>query len=224
MKQVKSNQISSKEIAEFLILNPEFFKENPEVLNSIEIVHETGSAVSLIQKQVEILRSNYNSTSDQLMEFLVVAKNNEKIFSLTKKLILSLIEANNIGEIVSLLEKSFKYDFGAKSSRVLFFAKASKNIPSGRLKSPSDASEILGTLLKQKVIYSGKINKKISSFVFDKKSNIKESVLIPLKCKSLKGLIALSSDEIGKYDKEKDTLFLDFIAEVVSRLVDSHNT
>lgn len=224
MKQVKSNQISSKEIAEFLILNPEFFKENPEVLNSIEIVHETGSAVSLIQKQVEILRSNYNSTSDQLMEFLVVAKNNEKIFSLTKKLILSLIEANNIGEIVSLLEKSFKYDFGAKSSRVLFFAKASKNIPSGKLKSPSDASEILGTLLKQKVIYSGKINKKISSFVFDKKSNIKESVLIPLKCKSLKGLIALSSDEIGKYDKEKDTLFLDFIAEVVSRLVDSHNT
>ena len=117
MSTDKKNKVSNKEIAEYLILNPNFFKENPEVLNSIEIIHESGAAVSLIQKQVELLRSNYNSTTDKLMELLGIAKNNEDIFILTKELILSLIDASSIEEIVALLEKSFVADFGAKNSK-----------------------------------------------------------------------------------------------------------
>ena len=96
MSTDKKNKLSNKEIAEYLILNPNFFKENPEVLNSIEIVHDSGAAVSLIEKQVELLRSNYNSTTDKLIEILGIAKNNEDIFSLTKKLIISLIGTKNI--------------------------------------------------------------------------------------------------------------------------------
>ena len=152
MSTDKKNKLSNKEIAEYLILNPNFFKENPEVLNSIEIVHDSGAAVSLIQKQVELLRSNYNSTTDKLMELLGIAKNNEDIFILTKELILGLIEASSIEEIVALLEKSFVADFGAKKSRVLFFTKSSKNLPKGRIKSPAEATNILGNLLKPKNI------------------------------------------------------------------------
>ena len=63
----------------------------------------------------------------------------------------------------------------------------------------------------------------ISKSVFEKKSKVRESALVPLSCNSLNGLIALGTDEIGKYDSNKDTIFLDFIAEVVSKLVDSHN-
>ena len=46
MNASKKKKLTSKEIAEYLILNPDFFKENPEVLSSIEIVHESGAAVS----------------------------------------------------------------------------------------------------------------------------------------------------------------------------------
>ena len=81
MSTDKKNKLSNKEIAEYLILNPNFFKENPEVLNSIEIVQDSGAAVSLIEKQVELLRSNYNSTTDKLIEILGIAKNNEDIFN-----------------------------------------------------------------------------------------------------------------------------------------------
>jgi len=134
MSTDKKNKLSNKEIAEYLILNPNFFKENPEVLNSIEIVHDSGAAVSLIQKQVELLRSNYNSTTDKLMELLGIAKNNEDIFILTKELILRLIDASNIEEIVALLEKSFVEDFGARKSRVLFFTDLPKTFLRGELR------------------------------------------------------------------------------------------
>ena len=55
---MRKNKISNEQIAEYLILNPDFFDENPEVLNSLKIVHDSGAAVSLIEKQVEYLRSN----------------------------------------------------------------------------------------------------------------------------------------------------------------------
>ena len=121
MSDKKKHNPSVKEVADYLILNPNFFKENPEVLNSIEIVHDSGAAVSLIQRQVELLRTDYNSTTDKLMELLANAKNNDDIFSLTKKLILDLIDASNIEEITALLEKRFKKDFGADKSRLIFF-------------------------------------------------------------------------------------------------------
>ena len=77
--------------------------------------------------------------------------------------------------------------------------------------------------MKLDTVYCGEINKGLVSFIFGNQSKIKESALVPLSCKSLTGLIALGTDEIGKYDSKKDTLFLDFIAVVVSKLIDSHN-
>ena len=59
MNQEKKSRLSRNDIAEYLILNPDFFKENPEVLNSIEIVHESGGAVSLIQKQQHLQPCQY---------------------------------------------------------------------------------------------------------------------------------------------------------------------
>ena len=63
MRSSKKNSISEKEVAEFLLSNPDFLSNNPEVLNNIQIIHESGAAVSLIQKQVEVLRANYNETN-----------------------------------------------------------------------------------------------------------------------------------------------------------------
>jgi hypothetical protein len=157
------------------------------------------------------------------MELLGIAKNNEDIFILTKELILSLIDALSIEEIVVLLEKSFVADFGAKNSKVLFFTESSKNLPQGRIKNPSEATNILGNLLKPGKIFCGEVNKDVAKFIFNQKTSVKEMALVPLNSSSLLGLIALGSDQPGKYSDNKDTLFLDFIAEVVSKLIDGHN-
>ena len=50
--------LNEKEVEQFLLLNPDFLSKNSHILNALEIVHETGGAVSLIQKQVELLREN----------------------------------------------------------------------------------------------------------------------------------------------------------------------
>lgn len=220
---IRKNKISNEQIAEYLILNPDFFDENPEVLNSLKIVHDSGAAVSLIEKQVEYLRSNYNSTTDKLLSLLENAKNNEDLFFFTQKLLLSLIDAENIKEIIKLIEKAFKKDFGAKESRLIFFSNTSTNIPKERTEDTDKALKVLGDKLKSKNLYCGGLDKKAKDFLFGKTSNLVEVALIPLKCKSVSGLIALGSEKEGKYNANKDSIFLDFIAKVTTKVIDKKN-
>ena len=167
MNDKKKHNPSAKEVADYLILNPNFFKEHPEVLNSIEIVHESGAAVSLIQRQVELLRTDYNTTTDRLMELLANAKNNDDIFNLTKKLILDLINARNLEEITSILEERFKKDFGADESRLIFFSESNKNIPRGRVKNPVESANKLADLMKPGELFCGEVKQEITKFIFN---------------------------------------------------------
>ena len=53
---MSQKNLTNKQVQEFLLLNPDFLSKNPEVLKSLEVIHDAGGAVSLIQRQVEILR------------------------------------------------------------------------------------------------------------------------------------------------------------------------
>ena len=121
MNKKKVQNLTEKQVEEYLILNPNFLTDNPEVLNSLEVIHETGGAVSLIQKQVEVLRENYNATTNNLLGLLSVAKNNEEIFNETQQLILDLISSENATDIVGKTELTFEKQFHATKCRVFFF-------------------------------------------------------------------------------------------------------
>ena len=140
MKKTKKNPLTNKEVTDFLLINPDFLSKNPQVLNSVEVIHETGGAVSLIQRQVEVLRENYNSTTNNLLDLLSIAKENEEIFSQTKELILALIEIKSIAEIVEKIEYVFEKEFYATRCRLIFF-KEHKDIPKGRLKNIKDSNQ-----------------------------------------------------------------------------------
>ena len=77
----------------------------------------------------------------------------------------------------------------------------------------------MGELIKPNQIYSGPIDvdSKAKKFLFGNKESIKECVLVSLK------ILMLGSDTNDKYSPEKDSLFLEFISDVASSLIDRHN-
>jgi len=222
MKKTKKKPLTNKEVTDFLLINPDFLSKNPQVLNSVEVIHETGGAVSLIQRQVEVLRENYNSTTNNLLDLLSIAKENEEIFSQTKELILALIEIKSIAEIVEKIEYVFEKEFHATRCRLIFF-KEHKDIPKGRLKNIKDSHKNFGDKYNTKDTYCGPISENQAAFIFGKRTKIIECALVPLRSSEFPGLIAIGSTEGGKYNDEKDTLFLDFIAEVANKLIERSN-
>ena len=222
---MNKKDLKERDVAEFLLMNPNFFKSNPDVLNALEITHNSEGTVSLVQKQVENLRNDYNSTLENLAQFLENAKENERIFSLTKKITLALLEQENITDLIGELEKRFINDFGASVCKVLFFGGEINKLPKGRVVGKDLAIKSLGELIKPNQIYSGPIDvdSKAKKFLFGNKESIKECVLVSLKTKSVTTILMLGSEANEKYSAEKDSLFLEFISDVASSLIDRHN-
>ena len=214
--------IDPKLVEEFLILNPDFLSANSHILNSIEIVHETGGAVSLIQKQVEMLRKNYESTSSNLLQLLEIAKANEGIFEKTKGLILELIVCRNLNDVVLITEEKFIKELNADACKLLFF-KENINLPKGRILDAKEAHRVIGKKYNAGEIFCGPLDKKESSYIFDKKTKVIDCVLVPIKNSECPGMLALGSYSQDNYSKENDSLFLEFVAETLSRLIDRNN-
>ena len=222
---MNKKDLKERDVAEFLLMNPNFFKSHPDVLNALEITHNSEGTVSLVQKQVENLRNDYNSTLENLAQFLENAKENERIFSLTKRITLALLEQENITDLIEELEKRFINDFGASVCKVLFFGGEINKLPKGRVVGKDLAIKSLGELIKPNQIYSGPIDvdSKAKKFLFGNKESIKECVLVSLKTKSVTAILMLGSNTNDKYSPEKDSLFLEFISDVASSLIDRHN-
>ena len=100
------------------------------------------------------------------------------------------------------------------------FLQRTRYLPKGRHLELKSAHQNFGDLYNAKDIYCGPCSKNQADFIFGKKSKIIECALVPLRNNECPGLLALGSTEEGKYDSRKDTLFLNFIAEVLNKLID----
>ena len=104
--------LSETAINDFLVKNPDFFVGRDDLLLQMDLPHQQGGkTVSLIEKQVSLLRARNHQLKLELDEYVSVAKNNEVIFDKCKKLILSLIETTDSRTFFMALERSFRQDF-----------------------------------------------------------------------------------------------------------------
>ena len=113
--------ISEKEVINFLLENPDFFLKNPDALEKLEIRHESGEAVSLIEKQVEIIKKKNIFTSSRLSEFLINAEYNQQLFIKVKKLVMLILKESNLEELSTLTESFFEKELGTEICRIYFF-------------------------------------------------------------------------------------------------------
>ena len=168
------------------------------------------------------MRKNYESTSGNLLQLLEIASTNEDIFEKTKKLILNLIVCKNLTEVVSVTEETFSIEFQSDSCKLLFF-KDNPNLPKGRIVDAKEAHKVIGSKYNAADIFCGPLDKKESSYIFDKKAEVLDCVLVPIKNSECPGVLAVGSRTENTYSKENDSLFLEFISEALSKLIERNN-
>ena len=84
-------KLSDKEVEEFLRAHPDFFEKHSALLMDLKIPHpNTGSAVSLIEHQVELFRKQNSKTQKQLDELIQIARENDRLNKNMHQLTLSL--------------------------------------------------------------------------------------------------------------------------------------
>jgi len=88
--------VSEDAVCDYLAAHPDFFERHPKLLGSLSVPHASGEAVSLVERQVSMLRQKELKLGRRLKELIGVARANDKLSARVHELSLGLLDS--IGE------------------------------------------------------------------------------------------------------------------------------
>lgn len=219
LNQILNDMQDENSIAEYLAANPGFFDRHPDALQNLRLRHPSGQAVSLIEKQVSALRERNTELRHKLNQLLDNARENDRLFERSKRLVLSLIECIELGDLVDALYFSFDKEFNIPTTRLILFLPPAMPC-NARTKPLQEAQMALGRNLKSSRAISGGLDGDALRFLFDRDADLVGSAAIaPLHYNQLMGVLAIGHPDANHFQTGMGTLFLTHIAEVLDRLL-----
>lgn len=224
----KTDKLTERDIAQYLREHPDFFEQHQSLLADMVLTHNSGSAVSLIERQVTILREQKDDARSKLHSLIEVADKNEQLSRRFNALILALLDTQSFGQVIEFVQQRLVKDFDAHqvSIRVL----NNMSAPSEDLnKIESDDEQYLslfGKVIEKRNPVCGRLPIEQLELLFgDGHEHIRSAALIPL-IKDAKseciGLLAIGSSDKERFRADMGTLFLSHLSMVLSRVIERH--
>ena len=218
---MSDDSTSFKEVvADYLRNNPDFLDDFPDVLEALEINHRSGSAVSLIERQVEQLRTSNEALTSRLNRLVRVAAENEQLISRLHRLSLELMPLDSLKEFFTRLGNSLLNDFNADILQICLAersaaAEAGEDVK-GILADDPDF-EAFAPLLEKSETTCGRLNETKMEYLFGSKARwVQSTALVPLGEGGSLGMMAIGSSEQNRFYPGMGTLFLDLLADVIA--------
>ena len=208
-------------IARYLQHNPDFFERHQPLLARLRLPHaRTGSTISLVERQVEVLREKQAAVEQKLAEFVRVARANDAISEKLHKFTRRIVRARTRAEVLNQVEASLREDFDAFHSTLLLVGPPSDE--SGqhfvRTCAPEDARlKSFDTLFASGKPRCGQVRDSQRELLFGAEANDIGSVaLVPLGDHGSLGLLALGSTDRDRFHPGMSTEFLALMAELIA--------
>ena len=220
---LKDESISEEAVEQYLRAHPDFFERHMALLSVLKLPHTTGGAVSLIERQVGVLRDKNHQLERKLMDLVQVARDNEHLSSRLHQLALGLIEADGIDAVLATTQDVLRSEFKADHVviRLLGDAQRAQSLHFVARDHPDMAQ--FNTAFEDKRPICGRLGATQLSFLFgDDAEHIGSAVMVPLSEAEPVGMLALGSHEQTRFHPGMGTLFLGYLGELVSRAVTRH--
>lgn len=219
----KAEDLTPEQVADYLRANPDFFVEQDELLRSLTLPHDSGRAISLVERQVHLFREQRDTLRRELVELVSIARHNDRLFEKSKRLLMQVIEARTLNDMAAAIDDSIRGDFGLDAASVLLFT--DQTLPDAsqgalHVVSPDLARTRLGMLLDGERAVCGQFRESEREFLFpDREEPIASVALVPLRHEELVGVFAVGSCQPGYFDQSMGSLFLSYISDTLSRLL-----
>ncbi|UTW45157.1 DUF484 family protein [bacterium SCSIO 12696] len=213
--------IDDATIKAYLQNNPGFFENHPDLLELIQLPHESGRAVSLVERQVAVLRERNMEMRQRLNNLLEAARTNDKLFEKTKRLVLNLLDSRDINSLVDTLYESLGNDYQLQYFSLVLLTDTTR-LPDNPAKvvGLEEAENQVGTLLRSNRAICGVLRQEELHFLFGNKAGEIGSVAaVPLTRGQSYGILAIGNSDPNYYRSSMGTLFLSYIAEVLNRIL-----
>lgn len=219
-----SESLEAAAVAAYLEAHPDFFVEHEELLPALRIPHQRGDTISLVERQMKILRERNIEMRHRLSQLMDVARDNDRLFDKTRRLILALMDASSLDDVVISVEDSLRQDFQVPFVSLILFS--DEPLPVGRWVTSAEAQKAIGGLLSEGKSVSGSLREHELDFLFgeEQRKQIGSTAVVTLSHQGLHGVLAIASRDPQHYKSSVGTLFLSYIAEVMGRVLPRVNT
>jgi len=224
---IREQQLATElELVSLIRENTDILERHPELLSVLEVPHQTGAAVSLIERQVGVLRQQLKVQEKRLLEVMDVARDNERLTQIRHRLSLSLLSAHDTDDVVSLVLDTLTNELSADHAVIKLFTKNQQKIDesSGLFVNVNDeALKAFKTMLEHKNTVCGKSSDEQKTFLFGEQAEaIKSAAIIPLISGANLGLIGLGANSASRFNASMGTEFLSQTGELISASLAVH--
>ncbi len=213
--------LTEPEVVEYLRAHPQFFVNHDYLLKEIQVPHLTGSAISLVERQVHVFREQRDQLRREMAELISVARENDRFFEKSKRLLLNLLESRSLEEVSIILDDSIRNDFKLDQVSLLLFGRAQDYSAANLQMIELDTiHEVLGHVLESSRAICGRLQPAHYAILFPQaQSDIGSAAVIPLRHGELLGTFSIGSKDPNYFDKGMGSLFLSYISDTLSRIL-----
>jgi len=209
------------EIVDYLTAHPDFFERHLGLLGNLRLPHRTGTAaVSLVEKQVSVLRQTNLKLERKLRDLVEVAKGNDQLARKIHELSLALLEARDRKEVVALLERELRTSFRADRAVLVLFRRDDELEQSSflrTLKRDADQLAPFRTFFEAGKPRCGRVRDAQRKFLFgDDDVEVGSVALLPLGKTVDLGFLAIGSRDAEHFHPGKSIDFLTRLGDLVS--------
>ena len=216
-------EVDEEAVASYLSATPEFFDRHAQLLAKIRLPDSRGGAttVSLLERQVEVLRERNRQLERKLKEYIDVARENDTLGARVLTMARRLIAAGDRAAVIKTVEASLREDFDAGESVLVLTQASVPAVAESRFLRvvAADAPDLRSfeTLFSSGKPRCGQLRDSQRDFLFGAGSVAIGSVaLVPLGPKGQLGLLACGSTDSERFNPTMSTDFLQRIGELIA--------
>ena len=201
--------LDPREVEAFLTAHPNFLQDRPGLLAVLNLPHGGEGAVSLVERQVSVLRERSIASRQKLAELSDIGRENDRLLDATRNTILALLAGENRADLTGIWRDQVIGTFQAEMGALVWLDESS-----------DDAEEaLLASKLIRQGGFSGVLRLEEMETVFGTAAAEGSAALVAIRSgEDDIGVLGVGSHDTQRYQAEDGTLFLEYLAEVIGQL------
>jgi len=214
------DELPEQSIVEYLRRHPNFFMQYENLLAEMVIPQSRGNMVSLVERQMVVLRDENQQLQRKLSNLIEMAQRNELLNQRIQRFVVNLSGAGSLDEFFSVLYENLLAEFNSDAVVVRLF-----ELPAGNLAGRKEFVEydaqvfsLFESLLSSSKPFCGRLAQAQIDYLFPNE-NITSAALIPLGIPKPQGILAMGSRDISRFHAGMGTDLIQYMGEVISQLL-----
>ncbi|MEI8632237.1 DUF484 family protein [Vibrio sp. PP-XX7] len=213
----ESDALTAEVVAEYLRSHPDFFIHRSELVDQLSLFHQKSGAVSLVHVQMNRQRQRIEALEEEITALMSLAAGNDNTLHHFMALQEQMLACEDLFQVMQLIEnKAIEMKLRAYV-RLLDASPLAKYALDTEYWQRFTVNHFNGHR-----VFLGRMRKVDRDGLFGERSGAPEFgsyVVLPLESHSVEGILAFSSDDGGHFQPAMDTLFLRYLAVVLSHLI-----